>query len=80
VSNIPPAIDKWVVKSAEEGQGGVAAQASRHLRPRFIFSLLPMVFNAYGSFKKYQEERMFDQAKAYDTKIYYQEGRAGRDL
>ena len=79
LSNIPPRIDNWVVHSAEEGKVELL-QSEPAPKTRFIFSLIPMVFNAFGSLKAMQEERMFDQAKRYDTKIYYKKDETGDTL
>ena len=79
LSNIPPRIDKWVVRSAEEGKVELL-QSEPEPKTRFIFSLIPMVFNAFGTLKTMQEERMFDQAKRYDTKIYYKKDDTGDTL
>lgn len=79
LSNIPPRIDKWVVRSAEEGKVELLPSEPAP-KTRFIFSLIPMVFNAFGSFKSMQEERMIDQAKRYDTKIYYKKDDTGETL
>lgn len=79
LSNIPPRIDRWVVKSAEEGKVELL-QSEPAPKTRFIFSLIPMVFNAFGAYKNMQEERMFDQAKRYDTKIYYKKDESGDTL
>lgn len=79
LSNIPPRIDKWVVSSAEEGKVELL-QSEPAPKTRFIFSLIPMVFSAFGSLKAMQEERMVDQAKRYDTKIYYKKDDTGETL
>jgi len=79
LSNIPPRIDKWVVRSAEEGKVELL-QSEPAPKTRFIFSLIPMIFNAFGTFKEMQEERMFDRAKRYDTKIYYRKDDSGETL
>lgn len=79
LSNIPPRIDNWVVHSAEEGKVELL-QSEPAPKTRFIFSLIPMVFSAFGSLKAMQEERMFDQAKRYDTKIYYKKDETGDTL
>jgi len=79
LSNIPARIDKWVVRSAEEGKVELLPSEPAP-KTRFIFSLLPMVFNAFGAYKNMQEERMFDQAKNYDTKIYYKKDDSGDTL
>jgi hypothetical protein len=79
LSNIPPRIDKWVVRSAEEGKVELLPSEPAP-KTRFIFSLIPLVFNAFGSFKSMQEERMIDQAKRYDTKIYYKKDDTGETL
>lgn len=79
LSNIPTRIDRWVVKSAEEGKVELL-QSEPAPKTRFIFSLIPMVFNAIGYMKSYQEEKMFDQAKKYDTKIYYKKDESGETL
>ena len=79
LSNIPPRIDKWVVRSAEEGRVELL-QSEPAPKTRFIFSLIPMVFNAFGAYKDMQEERMFDRAKRYDTKIYYRKDDSGETL
>lgn len=79
LSNIPARIDRWVVKSAEEGKVELL-QSEPAPKTRFLFSLIPMVFNAVGYMKNMQEERMFDQAKNYDTVIYYKKDDAGETL
>ncbi len=79
LSNIPPRIDKWIVRSAEEGKVELLASEAAP-KTRFLFSLIPMVFNAYGSYKSMQEERLIDQAKRYDTKIYYKKDDTGETL
>jgi len=79
LSNIPARLDKWVVKSAEEGKVELLP-SEQAPKTRFLFSLIPMVFNAFGMMKNYQEEKMFDQAKKYDTKIYYKKEESGETL
>ncbi len=79
LSNIPPRIDKWVVRSAEEGKVELLPSEPAP-KTRFIFSLIPMIFNAFGAYKDMQEERMFDQAKRYDTKIFYKKDDTGDTL
>ena len=79
LSNIPGRIDRWVVKSAEEGKVELLP-SEQAPKTRFIFSLIPMVFNAFGFMKNVQEENMYDQAKHYDTKIYYKKDDAGDTL
>ena len=79
LSNIPVRIDKWVVKSAEEGKVELL-QSEPAPKTRFIFSLIPMVFNAVGFMKNVQEEKIFDHAKNYDTKIYYKKDESGETL
>lgn len=79
LSNIPGRIDKWVVKSAEEGKVELL-QSEPAPKTRFIFSLIPMVFNAVGFMKNVQEEKIFDHAKNYDTKIYYKKDESGETL
>lgn len=79
LSNIPARIDRWVVKSAEEGKVELL-QSEPAPKTRFIFSLIPMVFNAVGFMRDWQEEKMFDQAKKYDTKIYYKKEDSGETL
>ena len=39
-----------------------------------------MIFNAFGSLKNMQEDRMVDQVRRYDTKIYYKKDEAGETL
>lgn len=79
LSNIPARIDRWVVKSAEEGKVELL-QSEPAPKTRFIFSLIPMVFNAVGIMKNWQEEKMYDQAKNYNTKIYYKKEESGETL
>lgn len=79
LSNIPQRIDKWVVRSAEEGRVELLASEPAP-KTRFIFSLIPMVFSAFGAYKDIQEDRMFDRAKRYDTKIYYRKDDTGETL
>ncbi|OGQ48119.1 MAG: hypothetical protein A3H42_03345 [Deltaproteobacteria bacterium RIFCSPLOWO2_02_FULL_46_8] len=79
LSNIPVRIDRWVVKSAEEGKVELL-QSEPAPKTRFIFSLIPMVFNAVGFMKNVQEEKIFDHAKNYDTKIYYKKDESGETL
>lgn len=79
LSNIPIRIDRWVVKSAEEGKVELLP-SEQAPKTRFIFSLIPMVFNAFGFLKNVQEEKMFDQAKNYDMKIYYRKDESGETL
>lgn len=79
LSNIPARIDRWVVKSAEEGKVELL-QSEPAPKTRFIFGLIPMIFNAVGYMKGMQEEKMFDQAKNYDTKIYYRKDESGETL
>jgi hypothetical protein len=78
LSNIPGRIDKWVVKSAEEGKVELL-ESQPAPKTRFLFSLMPMAFSAYGAFKNYQEERTLDRAKGYDTKIFYRKDDSGGD-
>lgn len=79
LNDIPPRMDRWVVKSAEEGKVELLPSEPAP-RTRFIFSLIPMVFSAFGSLKNIQEERMFDYAKKYDTRIYYKKDDTGETL
>lgn len=79
LSNIPERMDRWIVKSAEEGKVELL-QSEPAPKTRFIFSLIPMVFNAVGYMKGIQEEKMFDQARKYDTKIYYKKDDSGETL
>ena len=79
LSNIPPRIDRWVVKSAEEGKVELLESKPKP-KTRFLFGLIPLVFNAVGIMKNYQEERMFNQARKYDTKIYYKKDGEGDTL
>lgn len=79
LSNIPVRIDRWVVKSAEEGKVELLP-SEQAPKTRFIFSLIPMIFNAVGFMKDVQEEKMFDRAKNYDTKIYYKKDESGETL
>lgn len=79
LSNIPERIDRWMVKSAEEGKVELL-QSESVPKTRFIFSLIPMVFNAVGFMKNVQEEKMFDHAKNYDAKIYYKKDDSGETL
>lgn len=79
LSNIPARIDNWVVRSAEEGKVELLPSEAAP-KTRFLFSLVPMLFSAYGSFKHMQEENMFDKAKEYDTKIYFKKDDLGETL
>lgn len=79
LSNIPPRIDKWVVRSAEEGKVELLPSESAP-KTRAIFGFIPMIFNAFGSLKNMQEERMVDQIRRYDTRIYYKKDEAGETL
>ena len=79
LSNIPVRIDRWVMKSAEEGKVELL-QSEPAPKTRFLFSLIPMLFNAVGTLKGMQEEKMFDQAKNYDTKIFYKKDDLGDTL
>ena len=79
LSNIPGRIDRWMVKSAEEGKVELL-QSEPAPKTRFIFSLIPMVFNAVGFMKNVHEDQLFDHAKNYDTKIYYKKDDSGDTL
>jgi hypothetical protein len=79
LSNIPPRIDKWVVRSAEEGKVELLP-SEQAPKTRAIFGFIPMIFNAFGSLKNMQEERMVDQVRRYDTKIYYKKDETGETL
>jgi hypothetical protein len=79
LSNIPPRIDKWVVRSAEEGKVELLP-SEQAPKTRALFGFIPMIFNAFGSLKNMQEERMVDQVRRYDTKIYYKKDEAGETL
>ena len=79
LSNIPPRIDKWVVRSAEEGKVELLP-SEQAPKTRAIFGFIPMIFNAFGSLKNMQEDRMVDQVRRYDTKIYYKKDEAGETL
>lgn len=79
LNNIPERIDRWMVKSAEEGKVELL-QSESVPKTRFIFSLIPMVFNAVGFMKNVQEEKLFDHAKNYDAKIYYKKDDSGETL
>lgn len=77
LNDIPPRIDRWVVKSAEDGKVELLPSEPK---TRFFLSLIPMVFSAFGSLKNMQEEKMFDQATKYDTKIYYKKEDSGETI
>jgi len=79
LNNIPLRMDRWVVKSAEEGKVELLPSEPAP-KTRFIFSLFSMVFSAFGSLKNMQEERMYDQATKYDTKIFYKKDESGEML
>ena len=79
LNNIPPRMDRWLVKSAEEGRVELL-QSEPVPKTRSLFSFIPLVFDAVSMMKNYQEEKMLDQAKKYDTKIFYKKDDQGETL
>jgi hypothetical protein len=73
LNNIPSRIDRWISKSAEEGK----VEIKQHVASRSWFSLVPLVFNAFGIMKNYQEEKALNFAKNYDTVIFYRNDERG---
>ena len=76
INSIPPRIDRWIAKSAEEGK----VEIKPHVASRSWFSVVPMIFNAFGVLKNYQEEKALGYAKGYDTVIYYKTDEHGEAL
>jgi hypothetical protein len=79
LNNIPSRIDRWLIVSADEGTVETLPSPPK-VHSKGIFLLAPMVFSAFGYFKNMQEEKMYDTAKRYDTKIYYRTDENGDSL
>lgn len=77
LNNIPGRIDRWLIVSAEEGKVETLPSPPK---TRGIFVFAPMVFSAYSYWKNMREEKMYDTAKQYDTKIYYRTDENGDSL
>lgn len=81
LNNIPSRIDRWLVVSAEAENGKVeTVKSPPKPHNRALFAIAPMVFSAYGYWKNMREEKMYDTAKQYDTKIYYRTDENGDSL
>ncbi|MDD4963028.1 MAG: hypothetical protein PHI11_03805 [Gallionella sp.] len=79
LNNIPARIDRWLVTSADEGTvETLPSPPNAHTKG--VFVLIPMVFSAFGYLKNMREEKMYDTAKQYDTKIYYRKEENGESL
>lgn len=79
LNNIPTRIDRWLITSAEEGTvETIPGSAKTHTRGLFVIA--PMVFSAFGYFKKMRDDQMYEFAKQYDTKIYYWKDENGDSL
>lgn len=68
LNNIPSRIDRWLVVSAEEGTVETLPSPARS---RTLLAFVPMMFNAMGFLKGVREDKLYEVAKPYDTKIYY---------
>ncbi len=79
LNNIPSRIDRWLITSAEEGTVETIPGAGK-AHTRGLFVIAPMVFSAFGYFKKMRDEQMYELAKQYDTKIYYWKDENGESL
>lgn len=79
LSNIPARMDRWLVKSAEEGKVELL-QSETVPKTRTLFGFIPLVFNAVGMMKNYHEEKVLDHAKNYDTQIFYKKDDQGETL
>jgi len=76
LNDIPTRIDRWISKSAEEGK----VEIKQHVASRSWLSIVPLIFNAFGIMKNYQEEKALNYAKNYDTVIYYKNDERGEAL
>lgn len=79
LNNIPPRMDKWMVKSAETGRVELLP-IEQAPKQKFLFSLVSMVFSAFSFLSETKEEKMYDQVKGYDTKVYYKKDGSGESL
>jgi hypothetical protein len=79
LNNIPARIDRWLVTSADEGTVETLPSPPK-AHTKGVFVLIPMVFSAFGYLKNMREEKMYDTAKQYDTKIYYRKEENGESL
>ena len=79
LNNIPVRVDRWLVTSADEGTVETLL-SPQNTHTKGIFVLIPMVFSAYGYIKNMREDKMYETAKPYDTKIYYRKTEGGESL
>lgn len=79
LNNIPSRIDRWLIRSADEGTVETLESPPR-VHSRALFALVPMVFSAFGFLKNMQDDKMYEPAKHYDTKIYYRKDDNGDSL
>lgn len=79
LNNIPSRIDRWLIVSADEGTVETLPSPPKSYG-RGLFLIAPMVFSAFGYFKNMREEKMYETAKPYDTKIYYRKDENGDSL
>lgn len=79
LNSIPPRIDKWMVKSAEAGKVEVLP-IEQAPKTKFLFGLVSMAFSAFSFLSETKEERLYDQVKGYDMKIYYKKDGSGDSL
>jgi hypothetical protein len=76
LTNIPPRMDRWLVKCAEVGTVEFLP-VEQAPQARFIFSLISLAFSAMPFLKEMQEERMYAKIQNYDAKIYYRRVEGG---
>lgn len=79
LNNIPDRIDRWLVTSADEGTVETLLSPPR-THTKGVFVLIPMVFSAFGYLKNMREEKMYETAKHFNTKIYYRKDENGESL
>lgn len=79
LNNIPARIDRWLVTSADEGTVETLLSPPK-AHTKGVFVLIPMVFSAFGYLKNMRDEKMYDTAKHFDTKIYYRKDENGEPL
>lgn len=80
LNNIPGRIDRWLVVAAEEGSVETVASPPRPTNTRALFTVVPMLFNAFGYLRNIKDEKLYDTAKPYDAKIYYRKDENGDSL
>ena len=76
LTNIPPRMDRWLVKCAETGTVEFLP-IEQMPQTRFIFAIISLAFSAMPFLKDMREEQMYDKIHGYDAKIYYRRVEGG---